>query len=83
MRLTQLRSFHAVATTGSFTGAAEKLHVSQPTVTTQIRNLESHYGVEFLFRTVCAARTRSTQISTLPHRMPSPTDMSPRPRRSR
>ncbi|MET4576095.1 LysR family transcriptional regulator [Ottowia thiooxydans] len=36
MRLTQLRSFHAVATTGSFTAAAQRLHVSQPTVTTQV-----------------------------------------------
>ena len=40
MRLTQLRSFHAVATAGSFTKAAAALHVSQPTVTTQVRLLE-------------------------------------------
>ncbi|MEG2631227.1 MAG: LysR family transcriptional regulator, partial [Comamonas sp.] len=36
MRLTQLRSFYAVARMGSFTKAAEQLHVSQPTITTQV-----------------------------------------------
>ena len=50
MRLTQLRSFHAVATTGSFTRAAEKLHVSQPTVTTQVGQLEALYKVELFHR---------------------------------
>ncbi|MET0209584.1 MAG: LysR substrate-binding domain-containing protein, partial [Burkholderiaceae bacterium] len=50
MRLTQLRSFHAVATTGSFTGAARNLHVSQPTVTTQVGQLETLYGVELFHR---------------------------------
>lgn len=46
----QLRSFHAVAVTGSVTGAAALLHVSQPTVTIQLRRLESHYGVELVHR---------------------------------
>lgn len=50
MRLTQLRSFHAVATTGSFTRAAEALHVSQPTVTTQVGQLETLYKVELFHR---------------------------------
>jgi aminoethylphosphonate catabolism LysR family transcriptional regulator len=51
MRLTQLRSFHAVATEGSFTRAADKLHVSQPTITTQVKLLEEHYQVELFHRT--------------------------------
>jgi aminoethylphosphonate catabolism LysR family transcriptional regulator len=50
MRLTQLRSFHAVARAGSFTGAARLLHISQPTVTTQVRFLEEAYGVELFYR---------------------------------
>lgn len=50
MRLTQLRSFHAVATSGSFTQAAERLRVSQPTVTTQVKQLEDHYRVELFHR---------------------------------
>jgi len=50
MRLTQLRSFHAVASTGSFTAAAQSLHVSQPTVTTQVGQLEDLYQVELFHR---------------------------------
>jgi aminoethylphosphonate catabolism LysR family transcriptional regulator len=50
MRLTQLRSFYAVARMGSFTKAAEMLHLSQPTLTTQVRFLEERYQVELLLR---------------------------------
>ena len=50
MRLTQLRSFHAVAHAGGFTGAAKLLHISQPTVTTQVRFLEETYGCELFYR---------------------------------
>jgi aminoethylphosphonate catabolism LysR family transcriptional regulator len=47
----QLRSFHAVARAGSVTKAARMLHVSQTTVTIQLRQLESAYGVELVHRT--------------------------------
>lgn len=60
MRLTQLRSFHAVATTGSFTRAAELLHVSQPTVTTQVGQLEALYKVELFHRS--GRRVQATEI---------------------
>jgi aminoethylphosphonate catabolism LysR family transcriptional regulator len=60
MRLTQLRSFHAVATTGSFTAAAQSLHVSQPTVTTQVGQLEALYKVELFHR--MGRRVRLTEI---------------------
>lgn len=60
MRLTQLRSFHAVATTGSFTAAAQSLHVSQPTVTTQVAQLEALYQVELFHRT--GRRVRPTEL---------------------
>lgn len=60
MRLTQLRSFHAVATTGSFTAAAQSLHVSQPTVTTQVAQLEALYKVELFHRT--GRRVRPTEL---------------------
>lgn len=50
MRLTQLRSFLAVARAGGFTGGAKLLHISQPTVTTQVRFLEETYGIELFYR---------------------------------
>jgi aminoethylphosphonate catabolism LysR family transcriptional regulator len=39
-----------VARLASITQAAKKLGLSQPTVTTQIRNLEAQYGVELFYR---------------------------------
>jgi len=50
MRLIQLRSFVAVAQAGGFTAAARQLHVSQPTLTKQVRLLEEQYGVELFHR---------------------------------
>jgi LysR family transcriptional regulator, low CO2-responsive transcriptional regulator len=49
MNLVQMRSFHAVALSGSFVAASRLLNVSQPTVTTQVKALEEAYDVE-LFR---------------------------------
>ncbi|QJW84684.1 LysR family transcriptional regulator [Ramlibacter terrae] len=60
MRLTQLRSFYAVARAGSFTRAAESLHVSQPTITTQVRFLEESYDVELFHRS--GRRVRLTEM---------------------
>lgn len=45
-----LRAFHAVATQGSFTRAAAALHVTQPTISDQIKALESHYQVRLFER---------------------------------
>lgn len=50
MTPTQLRAFHAVASTGSFTAAARLLHTSQPPITTHVRDLEAYYGVELFHR---------------------------------
>ncbi|MGI9303856.1 MAG: LysR substrate-binding domain-containing protein [Gammaproteobacteria bacterium] len=50
MSPTQARTFYAVAMAGSFTAAAKALHVSQPTVTTQIKDLERLYDVELFLR---------------------------------
>ncbi|UXN70373.1 LysR substrate-binding domain-containing protein [Devosia neptuniae] len=47
---THLRSFHAVAENRGFTAAAGALNISQPTVTTQVKELEERYGVELLVR---------------------------------
>lgn len=51
MELRQLRYLSAVARHGSFTLAAQELHVAQPAVSQQIRRLERELGVELLSRT--------------------------------
>ncbi|MEZ5909430.1 MAG: LysR substrate-binding domain-containing protein [Hyphomicrobiaceae bacterium] len=50
MVFSQLRSFHAVAEHGGFTAAAKALGIGQPTVTTQVKELEQRYGVELVLR---------------------------------
>ncbi|MBX2883340.1 MAG: LysR family transcriptional regulator [Granulosicoccus sp.] len=47
---TQLRAFHAVASHGSFTKAAAALHVTQPTLSGQVKELEDRYGVKLFAR---------------------------------
>jgi LysR family transcriptional activator of glutamate synthase operon len=51
MELRQLRYLSAVARHGSFTLAAQELHVAQPAVSQQVRRLEQELGVELLSRT--------------------------------
>jgi aminoethylphosphonate catabolism LysR family transcriptional regulator len=46
----QLRAFHAVAQAGGFTKAAAALHVTQPTLSAQVKALEESFGVELLER---------------------------------
>lgn len=50
MDLRQLRYFAKVVGSGSFTAAAEALHVSQPALGMQIRKLEAELGIELLHR---------------------------------
>jgi DNA-binding transcriptional LysR family regulator len=50
MTPTQARAFLAVAIEGSFTGAAKRLNVSQPSVTTQVGSIERQYEVELFHR---------------------------------
>jgi len=45
-----LRSFNAVATHGSFTRAAEMLHITQPTLSGQVKDLEERYGTKLFVR---------------------------------
>jgi len=45
-----LRSFHAVATHGSFTRAAEMLNITQPTLSGQVKDLEQRYGTKLFVR---------------------------------
>lgn len=50
MDLEQLKTFQALVETGSFTAAARRLFVSQPTVSRQIRRLEKDCGAVLLQR---------------------------------
>jgi len=50
MRHTQLRAFDAVARAGSFTDAADRLGLTQPALTIQVRNLEKSFGLRVFER---------------------------------
>ncbi|BCJ29045.1 LysR substrate-binding domain-containing protein [Actinocatenispora sera] len=65
MNLLHLRSFHAVATEGSFGRAAQRLHISQPTLSEQVRALERSYGVVLFHRT--GRRVTLTELGAVLH----------------
>lgn len=50
MNFTHLAAFHAVAEEGSVSRGAERLHVSQPAVSKQLRELERSLGVALFYR---------------------------------
>ena len=50
LKLNQLQTFAEVIALGSFSAAAERLHLSQPAVSLQVRELEKHLGVRLIER---------------------------------
>lgn len=67
MELHQLAYLVAVADEGSFTRAAEKLLVSQPGVSAQIRRLERELGEELLDRSDRTVRPTAVGAAVLPY----------------
>jgi len=47
----QLHIFYTVAERGSFSGAAQALHMTQPAVTMQVQSLEEYFGTKLFVRT--------------------------------
>ena len=60
MELKQLRSFVSVVEQGGFSAAAESLFLSQPTISTHVRQLEEELGCELLSRTTKALELTPT-----------------------
>lgn len=50
LKLNQLQTFAEVIAHGSFSAAAERLHISQPAVSLQVRELEKRLGVRLIER---------------------------------
>lgn len=50
MNAQQIRVFHAIARTGSFSAAAQRLALSQPAVSDHLRKLEETYGIRLFVR---------------------------------
>jgi len=67
MLLRHLRYLSAVVEHGSFTRAAQALHVSQPALSQQIRQLEDQLGVQLLDRTGKAVRATDAGATYLGH----------------
>jgi len=60
LNLRHLEAFVAIVTTGNFTRAAQTLHISQPALTVQIRQLEQTLGVRLLDR-----NTRTVKVTRI------------------
>ncbi|MGV7241023.1 LysR family transcriptional regulator, partial [Caballeronia sp. M23-90] len=67
MDLTLLRAFVTVAREGNLTRAAVQLHVSQPAVSLQIKNLQEALGVTLFVRQQRFAVARDDQAVRRPH----------------
>src|SRR6266403_1507352 len=63
MELRHLRYFVAVAAHGSFNRAAEILHLTQPALSRQVKNLEGELGVQLLVR--CQNTAKLTEAGVL------------------
>jgi DNA-binding transcriptional LysR family regulator len=56
MNFQQCRYVEAIANTGSFSEAAKKLYVTQPNLSSSIKELENDLGVQLFIRSNTGAR---------------------------
>lgn len=67
MEIRQLRYLVTIVETGGFTRAAERVHVAQPGVSAQIRQLERELGQDLLDRSGRTVRLTDAGAAVLPH----------------
>jgi DNA-binding transcriptional LysR family regulator len=67
LNLDQLKSFGLVIETGSFSAAADRLGISQPAVSLQIRQLERHLAVRLVERVGKRAKATPAGMELLRH----------------
>jgi DNA-binding transcriptional LysR family regulator len=67
MEIRQLRYLVTIVETGGFTRAAERVHVAQPGVSAQIRQLERELGQELFDRSGRTVRLTDAGEAVLPH----------------
>ncbi|MDZ4324507.1 MAG: LysR substrate-binding domain-containing protein [Pseudomonas sp.] len=67
----QLKAFHAVAVHGSFTKAAERLFLTQPAISDQVRKLEERFGVLLFHRNKRSPRSvrRTERLLSITQRL--------------
>lgn len=67
MNFHQLHIFYTVAEKGSFSAAAQALHMTQPAVTMQIQSLEDYFGSKLLHRSTKKIELSEAGRTLLPH----------------
>jgi DNA-binding transcriptional LysR family regulator len=67
MQVRQLEAFLAVVDIESFTGAAARLHLTQPTVTARIKSLEQEVGGTLLNRRSSGITLTTVGAELLPY----------------
>ncbi|MCM3171230.1 MULTISPECIES: selenium metabolism-associated LysR family transcriptional regulator [Paenibacillus] len=67
MNFHQLHIFYTVAEKGSFSAAAQALHMTQPAVTMQIQSLEDYFGTKLLHRSTKKIELSEAGMTLLPH----------------
>ncbi|CAM2821620.1 LysR family transcriptional regulator [Paenibacillus sediminis] len=63
----QLHTFYTVAERGSFSAAAQVLHMTQPAVTMQIQGLEEYFGTKLLHRSTKKIELSEAGQTLLPY----------------